>query len=72
MDKQTLVRDIKGEVKDGGFINISQIAKYMHTSRDKARELVEDLEYYPSGREKKFFISDVASKILKERRVGGY
>lgn len=65
MDKQTLVRDIKTEVKNGGFINISQLAKYMHVSRDKAREIVYNLESFPTGREKKYFISDVATEIIR-------
>lgn len=35
MNKKDLQKDIQNFVGPGGFINISQLAKYMRVSRDK-------------------------------------
>ena len=61
-------KEIKAALKmanDGAeFINISQIARALNRSRDSARNLVYGLEYLPSGRNKNYFIDDVAERIL--------
>jgi len=69
MDKQTLTRDIKSSVKDSGFINISQLARYLQKSRENTVELLRGLEYIEVGREKKFFISDVAGRLIGMRQI---
>lgn len=66
MNRQELIRDMKKE--NGSFINITQLAKYMNVSRDKVRaEIVNGLDYYPSGRKKMYFVNDVADRILQQR-----
>lgn len=66
MNRQDLIRDIKKEY--GSFPNISQLAKYMGLSRDTVRaEIVNGLEYYESGKSKKYFVNDVADRILQQR-----
>ena len=67
MNKQELVRDMKKEV--GSFPNVSEIARYMGKSRDYVRGLVYGLEYLPDGRAKKYFVMDVADRILQQRTV---
>lgn len=66
MNRQDVVRDMKKEI--GSFPNISQIAKYLSVSRDKVREMVDGLEYLEDGRSRKYFINDVADRILQNRR----
>ena len=61
-----MIRDIKKDI--GSFPNISQIAKYMHVSRDRAREMVAGLEFIEDGRSKKYFVNDIAGRILQQRR----
>ncbi|MDD2301958.1 MAG: hypothetical protein PHG30_05310, partial [Eubacteriales bacterium] len=56
-------------VGGGGFINQSQIAKYLRRSRDCIPPLVEDLDFLSTGREKKYFIPDIASRLLDHRNV---
>ena len=65
MDKQTLVRDMRKEC--GSLPTISDLAKYMGKSRESIRELVDGLDYLPDGRAKKYFIVDVADRIMQRR-----
>ena len=67
MTKQDLIRDIKNEIGGGGFINTSQLAKYHRCSRDRIPELVNGLDCIRTGREKKYFIPDVAARLLDSR-----
>ena len=52
MDKQTLTRDIKSSVNGSGFINISQLAKYLRKSRENTASLLRGIDYVEVGREK--------------------
>lgn len=67
MDKQTLVRDLKSYVGGAAFINQSQLAKYLRRSREAIPDLLQGLDYLQTGREKKYFIPDIASRILDLR-----
>ena len=67
MNRQDIVRDMKQET--GSFPNISQIAKYMNVSRDKARDMVKGLEYIEDGRSRKYFVNDVVGRILQQKGV---
>ena len=67
MNRQDVLRDMKKEI--GSFPNISQIARYMSVSRDKAREMVSGLEYLEDGRSRKYFINNVADRILQQRTM---
>lgn len=68
MKKQELVRDMKQET-ESSFINVTEIAKYLHSGRDAARTLVAGLEYYSSGRCKRYYVGDVADRILDRRAI---
>lgn len=69
MDKQALIRDMKRTTNNGGFINQTQLAKYLRVSKEVAREMLVGLEYLPTGRERKYFVEDVASQIMSKRKL---
>ena len=68
MNKQELIRDMKKEV--GSFPNTSQIARYLRTSREKSRNLVAGLEHIGESGAKKYFVNDVADRIMQQRTTG--
>mgnify|MGYP003587038453 CR=1 FL=1 len=70
MDKQTLIKSMKEYTNGTPFINASQIAKFLRRSRDTLPELVRGLDYLQTGREKKYFVPDVAERIMVQRRTG--
>ncbi|MDD4591704.1 MAG: hypothetical protein PHG06_14935 [Parabacteroides sp.] len=67
MDKQTLVRDLKSHVGGAAFINQTQMAKYLKRSREAIPGLLKGLDYLETGREKKYFIPDIAARLLEIR-----
>ena len=68
MIKQELIRDMKQFVGGASFINSSQLAKYLKRSRNSMPELLYGLDYLASGRERKYFILDVAGRLMDERK----
>lgn len=46
------------------YINISQLAKALGVARETAAQMVFKLKYLPNGREKLFFIGDVANCLF--------
>lgn len=68
MNKQDIVRDIKKETGTT-WPSISQIAEYMGIGRDSARDLVQGLDCFPTGKSKKYLANDVADRILARRTV---
>ncbi len=50
------------------FLTIGEVARQLSTGRDTARTLLDGLDYLPSGREKRFLVSDVAERIADTRR----
>ena len=67
MNKRDLVNDMKSLVDNSGFINSVQLAKYLRKSRGAMPDILEGLDYIASGRERKYFIPDVAERILELR-----
>jgi hypothetical protein len=67
MNKQEIMRDMKKDY--GPFMTITDIAHYLRQGRDSARTLVSGLEYFNAGRAKKYFVGDVADRIMKKRAV---
>ena len=53
------------------YINISQLAKALGMARETTAQLVYDLKYLPNGREKLFFINDVALQIYSNLQCDG-
>ena len=68
MDKQTLTRDMKSFVGGAGFINKSQLAKYMKKSRCAIPALIDGLDKVPDGKSDRYFIPDVAERILEKAK----
>ena len=68
MNRQELIRDMKKEI--GSFPNISQIANYMGMSRETVTtEITSGLEFYESGKAKKYFVNDIADRIMMKRAM---
>lgn len=67
MIRQEVIRNMQGAI--GAFPNVSQIARYMHMSRDKVRLMVAGLEYIEDGRSKRYFVNDVAGRILQQKKI---
>lgn len=68
MNRQEIIRDIKKE--KGSFPSITDIADYLQQSRESVREMMAGYEYYAAGRAKKYFVNDVADRILATRAAG--
>ena len=53
------------------FINISQLSKALGVARETTAQMVYTLKYIPNGREKLFYISDVATHLYKQLQSDG-
>lgn len=65
--------DIKRQLEAASgksFLCVSEIARHMGMGRGSVVILLEGLDYVPSGREKRYLISDVAERIADRRRSG--
>ena len=51
------------------FLCASEIARCLGMGKDHTRSLLAGLDYLPSGREKRYLISDVAERIAERKRV---
>lgn len=67
MKKWDVVGDMRAAI--GAFPNISQIAEYLHWSRDKVRNLVNGLDYVQTGRSKQYFVVDVVNRLMEVKGV---
>ena len=70
MDKQSLIKSMEKHVGDAAFINQSQLAKYLKRSRMAMPELVDGRDYLETKREKRFFIPDIAQRLMDQRKSG--
>ena len=68
MNKQSVSQDLKTVYKSG-FINVSQVSKYLKISRESAACLLQGLDYFETGREKKYHVPDVAGRICDNRKI---
>lgn len=65
--------DIKRQLEAASgksFLCISEIARHLGMGQDNVRSLLAGVDYLPSGREKRYLISDVAERIADRRRSG--
>lgn len=68
MKKIDIVKDIERTTGGAGFITKTALAKYMRKRKQgEIDELLDGLDFIPDGRGKKYFIPDVAEKIMSER-----
>lgn len=64
--------DIKRQLETAtgkSFLCISEIARCLGMGQEHTRTLLMGLDYLPSGREKRYLISDVAERIAERRRT---
>jgi hypothetical protein len=59
---------MKSFVGGSGFMNKSQLAKYLKKSHHAIPNLVEGLDRIPGGKSDQYFIPDIAEKILEKVR----
>lgn len=70
MDKKTVVNEMKASVKGSSFISVGALAKYLGKGKAYAASLVRGLDKIPGEPNgTKYFIPDVAEKIMEVRRV---
>ena len=67
MDKKTLISEMKEHVKTGCFINMTQIASFTGKSPNRLSDILQGLDCLETKKEKKYFIPDVAQRILDIR-----
>lgn len=70
MDKATIIRELSKKSGDKAFINRTQLQKGMGIGNELAMKILRPLDYFPTGKEKKYLLADVASRLL-EMRVRG-
>lgn len=72
MDRQELIKDLKAFNGGGGTITKTKIAEYLNISRNNHSDLykyIQNLKYIPYGNGPKFFIPDVATRIIENTVV---
>lgn len=68
MDKQTLKRELSGCAKNSAVITNCRLRTFLGCGTDLAADILAGLEYIPCGDgSKKYFISDVAERIMERR-----
>lgn len=66
MTKTQIKRDLLQGNKGAILISISKVAELTTMGRDRARDMLKDLQYDPRGNAKMYYVEEVA-KILAER-----
>lgn len=69
MEKKTLERKMVSFVGGSYFITVTQLAKFLGKAKEFAYRLVSELEKIPGeAKGTKYFIPDVAEKIMEVKR----
>ena len=66
-----IVADIKATF-GSSFINATQAGHYLGMSKDKRGAFLSDLPCFPTGKEKKYFATDIARHMVKLRTFTPY
>lgn len=69
MEKRDIVQDIKNSFEGASFLNVSQVARYLGMSRNTVPAFLVDLDYLQFGRQRKYLATDLAARIIKERKI---
>ena len=65
MNKSEMMKSMKAHTKGAEFISISAISRYTGKSREWVRQqITSDLPYLAAERTKKYYIGDVADRII--------
>lgn len=68
MTKTQIKKDLMQGNKGSIVISIATVAKLTKMGRDRAREMLKDLQYDRRGNAKMYYVDDVA-ELLAERRT---
>lgn len=69
MTKTAIEKQLKSATGGKILLCMSEIARCLGMGKDHTRSLLAGLDYLPSGREKRYLISDVAERIAERKRV---
>ena len=69
MEKRDIVQDIKNSFDGASFLNVTEIARYLGMSRNTVPAFLKDIDYLQFGRQRKYLATDVAARIIKERKI---
>lgn len=73
MDKNEIKKDIqdymKHRNKDANWLNLNEIAAYLGICRKKVYSFMDGVDYFSTGKQHKFLVSDIAEKIYEERHT---
>lgn len=67
MNKQAIVKDIESKFPRTGLLSVTEIATYRGEDRGTTRQFLKGLEYTGVPTKKKYFVGDIAEKIMAER-----
>lgn len=65
MDKKTLKRNLQQHANGAAVISRLQLEKFLGIGGDKAAKFLDGLEMVEVGQRRKYFIDDVAERILE-------
>ena len=66
-----IAKDIKAHF-GSAYINGRQAGEYLGMQRDKRCQFLADVPCYPTGKEKKYFVNDLARHMAKLRTYAPY
>lgn len=65
MEKRDLIYEMKKDVKGASFISINALSKHLGKSHEFAEKVVDGLDVVG----KKYFIPDVATRLIEMKRI---
>lgn len=73
MEKRTIISEMKSFNNGSSYITIGKLAKHIGKSKEFAANLVYGLDKLPGEKNgTKYFIPDVAGRIMDRRERGGH
>lgn len=70
--KQDIARDMKSSFKGQAFLNVSELSQYLGWNREKVRRVLKDVECFIDGKERRFFVNDVAKRLCESQTINTY
>lgn len=64
---KTEIRKSLATAAGSEFPTISEISRYMGVSRQSVRNLLDGLDFFQQGKRKRYFVGDVADRIMQNR-----
>jgi len=60
------IKEVSQDIKDtfgSSFINSTQAGRFLGMSKEKTAQFLSGIPVYPTGKEKKFFVNDIARRL---------